>query len=209
MKKCIWLLMSLVVSSSLLAAMVNLNDKSGRLYLTGSIGAGLPFNSGSSGGGIPQSMQTGMALNASIGYYVYSHFHIEVGGGYNHFGIRPFDVYSSALKTKLQVTGTENLWSIHTNFLYDVPMGDSLTFTFGGGLGWALNTPNAYADDGVIAYKYNLPESNHGMVQGIAALNYMLGNDYAVGLNYSLAYLPNNYPIKYINQFAIGFTSYF
>ncbi len=198
MRKFIILSMTSLLSVAVLAENADINDKAGRLYITGDAGAGVPSN-----------LRSGMALNASIGYYVFSHLHVEVGGGYNHFGINPFQVYAPSQKTELQVTGTENIWSIHTNALYDIPLSDSFTFTLGAGLGWALNSPNANASDGVIAYKYNMPESNHGMAQGMAALNYMLGEDYAVGLNYNFMYLPTNDPVKYINQFSIGITSYF
>ncbi len=119
---------------------------------------------------------TGWAIFGTLGYAFSNNFRAELEAGYRHNEIerlREIAPVPGALSTG----GDLSEFTVMANLLYDIPLGQRLTLTIGGGVGadqanLSVDALGFDDDEWVFAY------------QGIAGLSYAIGDQTQLFVNY-------------------------
>lgn len=122
------------------------------------------------------SFDTGWAVLATVGYAWNSHWRLEFEAGYRASDV---DTYSITGVPITFVGG--DLWeaTLMANVLYDLPLTDDLSISFGAGAG------GDFANQTYTVGPFSFEDDDWNFAyQGIAGINYMIGRQTALFLNY-------------------------
>ena len=118
--------------------------------------------------------ETGWAFLASVGYAFDNHWRVELEGGYRHNGFE--QLYGSS-SSHLASGGKLDEWTVMANVLYDIQLSKRWSLSVGAGIG------GDYADFDVDFIHFSRSDWTLAY-QGLAGINYQIGDQTQLFLNY-------------------------